>query len=222
MRKGLFLAALLAIPAVPSVAQAPDTAQPPADRAAAEASFAQVLAAECAKVPCRKAVRMVDLRMPDGSSFQIATRPLPYFDEKGTLILFAGEQVALSYAEDDEKLERPVLTSITDPLGPVELPASTYQRQISFTFLQADGKVDMMLGVSNSTKAILKYDAVGFVPDVVNHNARGGHVTTCSLSPPEDGGDKPNLALEHWPEPMVMVMITNIRALAQGALRSCD
>jgi hypothetical protein len=222
MRKGLFLAALLAIPAGPSVAQAPDTAQPPGDRAAAEASFAQALAVECAKVPCRKGVRMIDLRMPDGSNFQIATRPLPYFDEKGTLILFVGEQVALSFAEDDVKLEHPILASVTDPLGPVELPTPPSQRVISFTFLQGNGKVDMMLGVSNSTKANLKYDATGFVPDVVNHNARGGRIAACSLPPPDDDSGKPNLALQTWTEPMVMVMITNIRALAEGALRSCD
>jgi hypothetical protein len=220
MRKCLLLAAvLLACPAA-ALAQAPAT--PPTDHAAAEASFAQALAAECAKVACRKAVRPVDLRMTDGSTFQIATGPLPYFDEKGTLILFAGEAVALAYAEDDEKLEHPVLSSGTDPLGPVELPAPASKRIVSFTFLQAKDKPDMMLGVSNTTRAMLKYDTVGFQPDVVNNNAKGGHIVTCALPPPEGDGNKPNLALEHWPQPMVMVMITNIRALLPGALRSCD
>jgi hypothetical protein len=221
MRKCLVLAAFLAIPAASSAAQ--DLRTPPADRAAAEASFGQALASECAKVSCRKGVRNVDLRMPDGSSFQIATRPLPYIDEQGTLVLFAGEQVALAYGEDDVKLEHPVLASVTDPLGPVELPAPASKRLISFTFLQANGKVDMMLGVTNSTKANLKYDATGFQPDVVNHNARGGRISTGSVPPPpDDGSDKSNVALQTWPEPMVMVMINNIRALAPGALRSCD
>src|SRR3954469_16193457 len=215
MRKYLLSAAVslafsAAIPSVPAFAQA--LATPPADRAAAEASFAQALEAECAKVLCRKAVRSVVLRMGDGSSFQIATRPLPYFDEKGTLILFAGEAVALAFAEDDEKLEHPILSSVTDPLGPVELSAQDSKRIISFTFLQANGKPDMMLGVSNTTKAMLKYDTVGFQPDVVNSNARGGHIPTCALPPP-DGGQTTSLALAHWPEPMVMVMVTNIRAL---------
>jgi hypothetical protein len=222
MRKCLPLAAVVLAfaAATPSFAQAPAT--PPADRAAAEASFAEALAAQCAKVACRKAVRPVILRMGDGSSFQIATRPLPYFDERGTLILFPGEAVALTFAEDDEKLEHPMMSAITDPVGPVELPAQESKRIISFTFLQADGKPDMMLGVSNTTKAMLKYDMAGFLPDVVNNNAKGGHVSTCALPPPPDGANKPSLALEHWPQPMVMVMITNIRALLPGALRSCD
>src|SRR4051812_2152285 len=168
MRKGVFLAASLLAVCAPAFGQTSQAAPP--NPAAAEAAFAVALAAECAKVPCRKATRPVVLRMTDGSTFQIATRPLPYFDEKGTLILFAGEAVALTYAEDDEKLEHPILSSVTDPLGPVELPAGDSKPIISFTFLQAKDKPDMILGVSNTTRAMLKYDTVGFQPDVVNNN----------------------------------------------------
>src|SRR3569623_946853 len=141
--------------ALPAAAQ---PATPPADHAAAEAAFAQALAAECAHVTCRKGVRPVTLRMADGSNFTIATRPLPYFDDKGTLILFAGESVTLAYGEDDAKLEHPVLSAVTDPLGPVELPPPSSESTVAFTLRQVDGKSDMVLGVTNRTIALVKYD----------------------------------------------------------------
>jgi hypothetical protein len=163
----------------------------------------------------------VTLRLPDGGNFQIATRPLPYFDDKGTLILFEGEAVTLSYADDDEKLEHPVLSAVRDPLGPVTLPPPPPSgRSLSFSLRQMESKPDMLLGITNTTKAIIKYDTMVFVPDVVNGNARGGRATTCPVPAPQES--QPTLGLEHWAQPLVMVIITNIRALEPGALSSCN
>lgn len=214
-----WLLPLLALLVMPAAAAVPDT--PPDAHAAAEASFAEALAAECAHVTCRKAVRPVILRMVDGSEFRIDTRPLPYLDDKGTLILFADESVTLSYPEDDEKLEHPVVSAIKDPLGTIDLPAAASTRSLTFSFRQMTDKPDMVLGITNTTKAMVKYDAVAFFPDVVNHNARGSHTATCALPPPEDNAPR-TLGLEHWPQPLVMLIITNIRALEPGALRACD
>lgn len=218
MRKAAALA--LALMACPAAAAAPEDAPPPPDRAAAEAALAQMLAAECAKITCRKGVRQLSLRMKDGSNFEIATRPLPYIDDKGTLVLFAGESVTLSYAEDDAKLEHPVLSAVTDPLGPVELAPPPSTRSLTFAFGQLDGKPDMALGVTNRTPAMVKYDALMFIPDAAAGNARAAKTTACSVPPLE--GSQPAIGLEHWPQALVMLVITNIRALEPGTPRSCD
>jgi hypothetical protein len=213
--------AALALLASPAAGAVPDDPSPPPDRAAAEAALAQMLAQECAKVTCRKGVRQVSLRMKDGSSFDIATRPLPYIDDKGTLVLFAGESVTLSFPDDDTKLEHPALSAVKDPLGPVDLPPPAASAQsLGFSFGQLDGKPDMALGVTNLTKATVKYDVLMFIPDAAAGNARAAKTTACSVPPPPD--NKPTFGLEHWPQPLVMLVITNIRAQDPGTPRSCD
>jgi len=102
--------------------------------------------------------------MQDGSSFQISTRPLPYLDDRGNLVLFAGESVTLTYAAEDQKLEHPLLTAIGDPAGAVELPPPTAKAALTFDFQQMDGKPDMMLTVTNTSGATVKYDVATFGP----------------------------------------------------------
>ena len=100
MHKSLFWMAVAGAVSL-SVAGA---AEPPSDHAtaaAAQEKAAQDLADLCARVTCRKLPRQVSLRMGDNSSFQIGTRMLPYFDDKGTLVIFPGETITLSYAGDD-------------------------------------------------------------------------------------------------------------------------
>jgi hypothetical protein len=196
---------------------------PPSDHAAAaaaQAKAAQDLAALCARVTCRKNPRQVSLRMGDNSSFQIGTRMLPYFDDKGTLIIFPGETITLSYTGDDAKLEHPVLSSVIDPAGPVELPPSS-GTTVSFRLEQMDGKSDMMLTTTNTTGAIVKFDTVMFVPDPASGNARGSRTTTCPVLPPQ--GVAPGFSgFENWPQPVVMLLIGNIRALDAAAPRTCN
>ncbi|HEX4027798.1 MAG TPA: hypothetical protein VHX18_09275 [Rhizomicrobium sp.] len=200
-------------------------AEPPggADHAAAaeaQAKAAADLAALCARVTCRKIPRQMSLRMRDNSSFQIGTRMLPYFDDKGTLIIFPGETITLSYAGDDAKLEHPALSSVIDPAGPVALPPFS-GTTVSFKLEQMDGKPDMMLSVANTTGAIVKFDTVMFVPDPASGNARGSRTTACPVLPPQ--GRAPSFSdLENWPQPIVMLLIGNIRALDAAARRACD
>jgi hypothetical protein len=221
MRKTGFLSALalgLMLPAMGARA-----AEPPAGGVARvdEAAAAKELAVLCARVTCRKTFRPMTLRMPDKSNFAITTRPLPYLDDKGTLILFAGESITLSYATDDEKLEHPVLSSVSDPLGPVELPPPVSKAAIRFDLEQMEGEAGMMLTVTNTTKATVKYDAVMFMPDPASGGARGGRTTACPVLPPQGGGDGFS-AVENWPEPIVMLLVSNIRALADGAPSICN
>ncbi|HKU64962.1 MAG TPA: hypothetical protein VJQ06_07885 [Rhizomicrobium sp.] len=215
MRKILVLPVLLLALGLPA-AQAAVQASP-----VDEAAAAKERAALCAKVTCRKASRPLSLRMPDKSNFVISTRPLPYFDDKGTLILFAGESVTLSYATDDERLEHPVLSSVSDPLGPVELPPPASKAAIRFDLQQMEGEAGMMLTVTNTTKTTVKYDAVMFMPDPAGGGARGGRTTACPVMPPQDRAASFS-GFENWPQPIVMLLISNIRALAKDAPSICN
>lgn len=206
-----------------SAAWAADPPGVPDHAAAAEAQAkaAQDLAALCARVTCRQTPRQLILRMPDNSSFQIGTRLLPYFDDKGTMILFPGETITLSYAGEDAKLEHPVLSSVSDPAGPVAPLPPPSGSNVSFKLEQMDGKPDMMLTVINTTKATVKFDTVMFVPDPASGNARGSHTTACPVLPPQ--GNAPSFSdLENWPQPVVMLLIGNIRALDSSAPRTCN
>lgn len=112
MRKAmLWMAVVWGLSPCAALAAEPPGATDHAAAAEAQAKAAADLAALCARVTCRKIPRQVNLRMRDNSSFQIGTRMLPYFDDKGTLIIFPGESITLSYAGDDAKLEHPALSS---------------------------------------------------------------------------------------------------------------
>jgi hypothetical protein len=202
-------------------------AEPPGgvDHAAAveaQAKAAQDLAALCARVTCRTTPRNLSLRMRDISNFEIGTRMLPYFDDKGTLIIFPGETITLSYPGDDAKLEHPVLSSVSDPAGPVTPPPPpSSSATVSFELEQMDGKADMMLTVTNKTRATVKFDTVMFMPDPASGNARGSRTTACPVLPPP--GAAPSFSdLENWPQPVVMLLIGNIRALAADAPHTCN
>jgi hypothetical protein len=224
MRKSLFWMAVIGASSLCAAGAAEPPPGPPSDHAAtaaAQEKAVQDLAALCARVACRKLPRQVSLRMGDNSSFQIATRMLPYFDDKGTLIIFPGETITLSYAGDDAKLEHPALSSVIDPAGPVELLPPLSGRAVSFRLEQMDGKPDMMLTTTNATKAIVKFDAVMFVPDPASGNARGSRTSTCPILPPQ--GSAPGFrGFENWPQPVVMLLIGNIRALDAAAPRACN
>jgi len=202
-------------------------AEPPggpdhAAAAEAQAKADQDLVELCARVTCRTTPRQVTLRMRDNSSFQIGTRTLPYFDDKGILIIFPGETITLSYPGDDAKLEHPVLSSVSDPAGPVALtPPPSPGTNVSFKLEQMDGKPDMMLTVTNTTRSTVKFDTVMFVPDPASGNARGSRTTACPVLPPQ--ANAPSFSdLESWQQPVVMLLIGNIRALAPDAPRACN
>ena len=90
MRNCLSLIAIFIGLACPvGAAEAP--AGPPSNRAAAaeaQAKADQELAALCARVVCRKIPRHVTLQMRDKTSFQVDTRKVPYFDDKGAVAIF--------------------------------------------------------------------------------------------------------------------------------------
>jgi hypothetical protein len=222
MRKAmLWMAVVLGLGPSAALAAEPPGAADHAAAAEAQAKAAADLAALCARVTCRKIPRQVSLRMRDNSSFQIGTRMLPYFDDKGTLIIFPGESITLSYADDDAKLEHPVLSSVIDPAGPVELPPPASKANITFELKQMYGKPDMMLSVTNTTRATVKFDTVMFVPDPASGNARGSRTTACPVLPPP--GSAPSFSdFENWPQPIVMLLIGNIRAQDPSAPRTCN
>jgi hypothetical protein len=60
-----------------------------------------------------------------------------------------------------------------------------------------------------------------FVPDPASGNARGSRTTACPVLPPQ--ANSPSFSdIESWPQPAVMLIIGNIRALAPDAPRTCN
>lgn len=180
---------------------------------------AQVLAALCAKVPCRKGGRTVVLRMPDGRGFESKTQPYPYLDDHGTVILYAGETITIGFNKTAEGLGAPVLLKVSDPEGAVDIGTpGTAAASLSFTLKQDDGKPSMMLTAANGVPATLKYSLQMFVPTA--DGVRNGHSSTCPLMAPPSGVASFG-GFESWPHPILMVAIADIRMLPAGAPSAC-
>jgi hypothetical protein len=181
---------------------------------------AQVLAAVCAKVPCRKDGRTLVLRMPDNRGLEARTQPYPYLDDHGTVILYAGETITIGFNKNGDGLGAPVLLKVSDPDGAVDIGAAgTAAASLSFTLKQDEGKPGMMLTAANGVPATLKYSLQMFVPTA--DGVRSGHSSTCPLMAPP-GGVASFGGFESWPHPILMVAIADIRMLPAGAPSTCN
>lgn len=182
---------------------------------------AQVLAAMCAKVPCRKGGRPLLLRMSDDRGFETKTQAFPYLDDKGTVIVYPGETITIGYDKNGDTPSNPILLKVTDPDGPVDLGASVKAAAtLSFTLKQDDAKPGMMLTVANGVAATLKYDAVMLVP-MATGKVEPVPTSTCPLMSPQ-GSSSTFSGFESWPHPLVMMVITNIHTLPKDAPMVCN
>ncbi len=180
----------------------------------------QTLMAACAKLPCRKAIRHFSLRSADGNSVEVSTTIAPYINDKGAIFIYPGEEIGVALTKQDEALGQPALATVTDPNGPVALEfPHPDAANLTFKFHEMDGKPDMLLTVDNRIDAVVKYDLVMYV--AARDGYRGVRTSACGLMPPQ-GGQKSFMGFEHWPNPILMLAITNIRALPKGSAISCQ
>ena len=178
---------------------------------------AQALADTCAKVACRKQSRSITLRASGSNVARFPTQLFPYLDTKGQLIIYPGETITLALPQDGKGA--PALAKVADENGEVEIrPLAGGEASLSFSFKQMDGKPDMLLTVTNSVAATFKYDTVMLA--ATPNGMRPSPTSTCPLLPPQ--GSAPSFSgLEHWPYPIALLLISNIRPLAAGDDKSC-
>jgi hypothetical protein len=192
---------------------APASAQPANDSGRSEA-----LAAVCAKVLCRKPGHVFQLHMADGKIFETTTEGYPYLDDKGAVLIYPGETIAITLEMQGGGL-RAQLTNVMGLDGPLDLPAgSASLSTLSFT-LKQDPKIGMMLTATNAINLAIKYDAQMFVPTPAG--VKLVHTSICPLLPPQ-GDAKTFSGLENWPYPIVMMVLSNIRVQPDGASRTCE
>lgn len=191
------------------LAAMPALGQPPGKEAAAQA-----LKQVCAQVPCRKITTTLILRKADGSTGNFDTRPYPYFDPDGGLFIYPGETITLGLAKNGSGKPRLLKAVDVDGAHQFAQPAAG-EATLEFTLKQIEGKPDMMLNVSNSTGAVIKYDTWMTTVD-----GRTSSTSSCPVFPPGRGQASFG-GIEHWPHPIVSLLIENVRALGASADRAC-
>ena len=211
----MFLASLCLV--APAFA-APDAAGQTPDP---ETSRQQALKEVCLKFDCRQSVRTLSLRMPDDKRLEASTDRYPYVDDKGVIIIYPGETIAVSLSGQGEALGPPALVSVTNPEGPVALRTAPKQpANLTFAFKEfAKDKSGMLLDVTNQIDAALEYDAAMMV--WAGSGFRVVHTSVCRLMPPQPGLTEFH-GFEQWAQPVVMLMISNIHGLPKNSPQRCQ
>lgn len=181
---------------------------------------AKAIAAMCEKVLCRKTQHDITLRLPDGTSNTAQTQPFPYIAPDGTLLLYAGETITVGFNKAGDTLGSPVLLKVADASGPVDIgTAPVVDMTLTFQLKQDEGRPSTKLFVTNTIAVRFKYDAQIFVPTA--NGTKTGRTSTCPVLMPQ--GAQPNFtSFENWDYPVGMMVITNIRALANDAPQACN
>jgi hypothetical protein len=194
----------------------------PSDAVAAARARAQVVAAMCAQVACRKASRAFNLQLADGGIYTLHTSPYPYLDSSGTVVLYPGETITLGISKNGNGLDPPVLISVRDPNGLVDLetpgPASIPRATLTMSLVQDSAKPATSLVAASTMGAMLKYNVR--VTMVANGGVHTITSNTCPLLPPQDS--TPSFTgFENRPQPIGMMVISNIRVLPPGSPMAC-
>ncbi|HVZ27406.1 MAG TPA: hypothetical protein VG798_02015 [Rhizomicrobium sp.] len=177
----------------------------------------QALADTCAKVVCRKQTRSLSLRASGGNVVRLHTELYPYLDTRGEAIIFPGETITLALPKDGNG--PPNLLKVVDPDGPVDIGAtSDSDSTLSFEFHQEEGKPDMLLTITSTVAAMLKYDATMLV--VTPGGVRRAHTSTCPILAARETA-KTTFGTESWPQPIPMLVISGIHAIPQGGPMNC-
>jgi hypothetical protein len=150
---------------------------------------------------CRRN-QTVRLRTDDGSvketHFEVSYPPV----QNGELVtVFPGETIAIEGDWVEGRLTN--LRSVPPPGDP--------ERTIAFKFEQMEGKVDMMLTVSNPLETMIKY-RLGL------QTLDRDDVFKTSSCPVIAGG----LAFELWPHPIFQLVVMDIEAIPDGGSMTCE
>lgn len=149
--------ALLLLPVLPALAQAPDAEQ-----------RAKEIEAVCAKAHCRPS-RTVHLRLEDGKAFEKDVPRLPIVLPNGWITVYPGEEIHVELAiKDDAIRSARAVPKVTRP-----------NATVTFKLAQQPNGADMQLVVSNRLPRNLKYRVDMMLPT-------GGQLiptTSCPVQP---------------------------------------
>lgn len=169
----------------------------------------------CARSACRMEVKSLRLQTPEGGAITLMTERTPYADD-GQVSIFPGEAFSVEFA-DMRSVGQPRFAKLLDRLDetrgvsfakPGENPALSFQLRQDL-----DGP-SMILTTKSTLDAMVKYDATIYVPGA--GGMRQEHTSTC---PVIAGGS----ALEMWPFPIRMVVLSNFRIVPKDAKNiACD
>jgi len=217
--KYLVLAAFLAPLAMAGAAQSASQPGPDAPRE----GDAQVAAVTrlCNKLDCRKSVRNLSLTAAGGKTVEASTERYPYIDDQGAIVIYPGETIGTYIAEQGDAFGKPALASVAGLDGPVKLDFPHADvANLTFKFEEVGkGKPGMFLTLDSHIDAVIKYNLLMFVSTPKGY--RAVPTSSCTLLPPQPGM-KTFYGTEHWLHPVLMLVITNIRALPKGSPMMCE
>lgn len=212
-------AALLAFLLTSGCAQMPDIDPVQAMRDLEEA---------CARSLCRTELVDIILQGPDDKIVQYRTSPVPYTDE-GTIAIYPGESFSVRISVEGKKVGPPVFVERfkgDPPVGPLghkpeaemkalqDTKSMPEEGMLYLTFKQEDNpRGGMSLVVTSRLPVTIKYDAVMFIPTA--DGPRPARTSSCPVFSGASG-------FETWPQPLTMMLLTNIRVLDTGGNVACE
>jgi hypothetical protein len=184
---------------------------------------ARELAEACGRSVCRTELKPIRLRDLDCGEFEYPTEPFPYADS-GNVSLFAGEAILLDFAADGSTVKDPHFVRVIENVdtanvrgygGPIAAAKAdpNERHTMSFEFRQEEGKPDMTLLVRSDLNFTVKFDALIWLP-----TRNGVQVTRTSMCPVFAG----TVGHEIWPQPIIMIAITNFRVIEAGDTVACN
>jgi hypothetical protein len=155
----------------------------------------------CERVLCRDATT-VRVLQEDGSTLEVSLPArLPFVQPNGWITIFPGEEIFIEVDVEGDRVSNPRAVRNT------ESPTTT----LTFKFWQAPNRKDSFLLIANPFPRPVKFN-LGMRP-VPEERLR--KTTSC----PVLAG---RTQVEHWPHPIVQLVIANIRFLPEGAERKCE
>ena len=185
---------------------------------------ARDLAEACARSVCRTELRPIRLRDLEGGEFEYPTEPFPYADG-GNVSLFAGEAILLDFAADGSTVKDPHFVRLIDKVDTSGVrgygaatanagkAAPNERHTMSLEFKQDPGKPDMTLLLRSDLTFTVKFDALIWLP-----TRNGVRVTRTSMCPVLAG----TAGFEFWPQPIIMIALTNFRVVGPGDTVGCN
>jgi hypothetical protein len=199
----------------------------PREQADAEAARAQALAEACARTACRAEAKEITLNAPGDRIARFRTEKIPYADG-GSIAIYPGESFAVRIRVQGEQLGEPVFEQIFDGPSPAKLlghhpdaEAKALQDTknmpvealLYLYFKQDDKGPGMTLEITSALPVTVKYDAVMFAatPDGI----RPAPTSSCPVA-------SGIAALETWPQPLTMLLLSNFRVVDTARGFTCQ
>ena len=181
---------------------------------APSASQAGPFAATCAKVTCRSAAHVIQLRTAEGGTMNVTAAASPYVNEDGVLSIYAGEAIEISFDRSDlghPKFVRALAHVDSEGVKGYQPnaapPDPSTPATLSLELRQEEGKAGMTLLLRNDTGVPLKYEVTMVVP--TPEGMKKAHTSTCPLFPGMMGD-------ESWPHPVALLLISNFHTVETG------